>query len=170
MGLVASARIDTSGPLLKGQAPEIVQRHIDALVQELTLLLQREVKTRTPQGVFGAQGGLLGSIQAEVTGRGTPLIKGLVASAHAYAETIEKGRRPGGKMPPPGVLVRWIEQKFGVDGDTAQRLEFVVRRKIARAGFDGAKMFERAFVESQNLMQQRAAARGLSITRELDRG
>lgn len=170
MSLTASARIEVSGPMLKGQGPEIVQRHIDALVQELTLLLQREVKTRTPQGVFGAQDGLLGSIQEEVTGRGTPLVKGLVASGHAYAEIIEKGRRPGGKMPPPGELVRWIEQKFGVDGDTAQRLEFVVRRKIARAGFDGAKMFERALTESWNLMQQRAAARGLSITRELDRG
>src|SRR5690242_5812011 len=93
------------------------------------------IKAATPIGVSGNQGGLQGSELAEVVGKGTPLVKGIISTASKYALAIEKGRRPGMKMPPAGTLLRWLEVKLGVDEKTAQRIEFVVRRKIARQGY-----------------------------------
>lgn len=144
-----SIRIDTSGALLSGKAPEVIQKKLDQAITSATLLLHREVIARTPQGVFGAQGGLIGSIQNEVIGTGTPQIKGKVFTAQKYAEVIEKGRRPGKGLPPRGSLVFWIAKKFGIGAWQAAKLEFVIRRSIGQKGFEGAHMFEKAFNENQ---------------------
>lgn len=163
-------RIEISGPLLAGKGPAVVQKHIERFVTSATLFLTREVKTRTPQGVYGAQGGLLGSIQGEVGGKGTATVKGVVATAQKYGEVIEKGRRPGKGWPPPGALIRWIEIKFGVDQSTAKRIEFAVRRKIGQKGFEGAHMFERALRENQGKLQAMAQREGLNLVMELNGG
>jgi hypothetical protein len=160
--------ISTKGALLSGKAPAIIQQGLDRFVTEATYFLDGEVKKRTPQGVFGAQGGLLGSIQAQVIGRGTPVVKGTVMSAQKYAEVIEKGRAPGKGMPPQGVLVRWIETKLGLDPAAAQRVEFVIRRKIGQKGFEGRHMFEKAVTENQGRLNAMAQAAGLTITTELN--
>ncbi|PKN46763.1 MAG: hypothetical protein CVU59_05035 [Deltaproteobacteria bacterium HGW-Deltaproteobacteria-17] len=157
-----------SGAILDGRGPEITQTGLDRLVTLVTMFLLAETKKRTPQGVYGAQGGLLGSIQEEVKGKGTPVIKGVVMSAQKYAEPIEKGRASGKSWPPEGSLVRWIEVKFGVDNVTAKRLEFVVRRKIGRKGFPGAHMFERAATENTGRIDAMAAAEGFKIAVELE--
>ncbi len=163
-----SATVTKSGPLLTGQALEIVQDNLDRFITLATALLLAEVKKRTPQGVYGAQGGLLGSIQQDVPGRGTPLVRGIVMSAHKYAEVIEKGRRPGRGMPPAGSLQRWIEVKMGLDPVTAKRIEFVVRRKIGQKGFDGVHMFEKALSENMGKLDELADACGLAIVRDLN--
>lgn len=163
------AYVVTAGPLLTGSPDAVVQKHLERYITAATMLLLREVKLRTPQGVYGAQGGLLASIQPEVRGHGTPLVRGMVATASRYGEVIERGRRPGQGMPPRGSLLRWIEVKFGVDADTAQRLEFVVRRSIGRKGFAGVHMFERAFRESLPQLEAMAQREGLLIAQELSR-
>lgn len=155
------------GPLLDGRGPEIVQQHLDRFITLATALLLAEVKKRTPQGVYGAQGGLLGSLQSEVRGRGTPVVKGVVMSGHKYVEVIEKGRRPGRGMPPAGTLQRWIEVKMGLDPVSAKRIEFVVRRKIGQKGFEGAHMFERALTENMGRLQALAESEGLAVSREM---
>lgn len=157
-----------SGAILDDRGPEIIQAGLDRLITLVTMFLLAETKKRTPQGVYGAQGGLLGSMQGEVKGKGTPVVKGIVMSAQRYAEPIEKGRLPGKSWPPEGVLVRWIETKFGVDNATAKRLEFVVRRKIGRKGFTGAHMFERAATENTGKIDAMAAAEGFKIAVELE--
>lgn len=156
------------GAIVHGRGPEKVQAGLDRLVTLVTMFLLAETRKRTPQGVYGAQGGLLGSIQAEVKDKGTPLIKGVVMSAQKYAEPTEKGRSPGKAWPPEGALVRWIEVKFGVDNTTAKRLEFVVRRKIGRRGFPGAFMFEHAATENTGRIDAMAQAEGFSIAVDLD--
>lgn len=161
-------KIESQGALLSGEAPKVVQTNLDRFVTEATMLLLGEVKKRTPQGVFGAQGGLLGSIQAEVIGKGTPLIKGVVASAHKYAEVIEKGRTAGKGMPPMGSLIRWIEVKMGLSADQAKKIEFVVRRSIGRKGFSGAHMFEDALIDNLNRLVAMGEAAGLRIATELN--
>lgn len=162
-----AATIVARGALLNGKAPKIIQAGLDRVMVEAIQFLIREVKERTPQGVYGAQGGLLGSIQGEVLGKGTPLIKGIVFSSQKYAEVVEKGRRPGKGMPPPGVLLRWIEVKLGVDERTAKSLEFVIRRKIGQKGFEGAHMFERALDENFSSIQKIFRKEGFSIVRRL---
>ncbi|PKN16545.1 MAG: hypothetical protein CVU66_00655 [Deltaproteobacteria bacterium HGW-Deltaproteobacteria-23] len=86
--------------ILEDKAPMVIQKHLDVAITKATTLLLAEVKKRTPQGVYGAQGGLLASIKGEVLRKGTPMVKGIVCSNHPYAEVVEKGREPGGKMPP----------------------------------------------------------------------
>lgn len=163
------ARIEISGPLLAGKGPAVVQKHIERFVTSAVLLLEREVKLLTPQGVSGAQGGLLSTIKHEVAGRGTALVRGLVGTSSPYGEVIERGRRPGRGWPPRGALLRWIEMKFGVSGREAQRIEYLVRRKIARKGFEGAHMFDKAFTKNLPRLQSMAQAEGLALVTELGR-
>ena len=165
-----TARIEISGPLLAGKGPAVVQKHIDRFVTSGVMMLTREVKVRTPQGVSGAQGGLLASIQPEVTGRGTPLVRGSVGTASRYGEVVERGRRPGRGWPPRGALVPWIQLKFGLSEREAQRIEYVVRRKIAQKGFEGAHMFEKAFTENLSRLQEMAQREGLAIVVEISDG
>jgi hypothetical protein len=175
-------KVATQGALLSDKGPEIIQKGLDRAITEATLFLYREVIKRTPQGVYGAKGGLLGSIQHEVQAKGTPFVKGIVASAHKYAEVIEKGRTAGKKMPPAAIqssdiktrqliveggLVQWIMLKFGVDLKKAVQLEFVVRRSIGRKGFEGRHMFEKALNDNFSKVQSIFEKQGLDIAREL---
>lgn len=162
--------VSSKGALLSNQGAPIIQSNLDRAITEATLLLYAKVTSHTPQGVFGAQGGLLGSIQQDVRGKGTPLVHGIVMSAHKYAEVIEKGRRPGKGMPPRGSLLRWLEVKLGLDSKTASKIEFVVRRSIGRKGFEGAHMFEKAWKENQGRIQNIFERHGLKITEELNNG
>lgn len=161
------ARIEISGPLLSGKGPTVAQKHVERFVTEAVLFLEREVKQRTPQGVSGAQGGLLSTIKHEVQGRGTALMRGVVGTSSPYGEVIERGRRPGRGFPPRGALLRWVELKFGVSGREAQRIEYLVRRKIARKGFEGAHMFDKAFAQNLPRLQQMAQREGLALSVEL---
>lgn len=165
--MTIQVKIETKGALLSGQAPKIIQGNLDRFVTQVTMFLDGEVKKRTPQGVFGAQGGLIGSIQNEVIGKGTPLIKGTVMSAQKYAEVIEKGRSPGKGMPPKGLLIRWIETKLGLSETEAKRVEFVIRRSIGKKGFEGRFMFEKAVTENIGKIETMAQACGLQIAVEL---
>lgn len=164
-----SISVETKGALLSGKAPAIIQAGLDGFITEATMFLLAEVKKRTPQGVGGAQSGLLGSIQADVTGKGSRLVKGTVMTAQQYGEVIEKGRTPGKGMPPKGSLVRWIEVKLGLSEQEARRVEFVIRRKIGARGFDGAAMFEKAVTENQSRLEAMAERYGLKIATELDK-
>lgn len=160
--------VKVSGPLLSGQGAEAVQKQLEAFIVSTTMYILPRVKARTPQGVYGAQGGLLGSIQADFPGKGTPLVKGVIATAQMYGEPVEKGRTPGKGMPPKGTLVRWLEVKLGLDRKSAERIEYVVRRKIGRKGFAGARMFEQGLAEHWPWVEANAQRHGLEIARELN--
>lgn len=161
--------ITSRSPLVTGGAGTIVQKNLDRFMDTATLFLLAEVKKRTPQGVYGAQGGLLASIQSEVSGKGTPAVKGRVLTAHAYAEVVEKGRRPNKGMPPKGVLLRWLEVKLGLTPHEAERVEFVVRRKIAVKGTEGAHMFEQAISDNMGRLEAMAKRCGLAIVADMGR-
>jgi hypothetical protein len=160
--------IEKNGAILNGKGPEVIQAGLDRLIDMIVQFLTVEVKKRTPQGAMGAQGGLLGSIQNQVVGKGTPMIKGIVASAQKYAEVIEKGRDPGKAWPPEGVLLRWIEVKMGLSGEEAKRVEFLVRRKIGQKGFPGRHMFEHAVSQNLGRIDSMAEAEGFKISSQLD--
>lgn len=105
------AVITKKGAIFEGKAPEIINNELTAAMYEALALIERNVKRFTPVGVFGAQGGLLGSEHGEVIGKGTPLVKGVFASQSPYGEVIEKGRTAGKTWPPQGALLAWIAKK-----------------------------------------------------------
>ena len=159
--------IETKGKIFEGKAPEIVREALTDVMYEATAFLEREVKARTPRGVFGASGGLVSTIHGEVVGKGTTAIKGIVGHMSKYGDVIEKGRTAGKTWPPEGVLLRWIELKIGVADEMARRLEFVIRRKIGQKGFPGAHMFERALKEGWPRLKKMFDDAGFKIARKL---
>lgn len=50
-----------------------------------------------------------------------------------YLEFLDTGRGPG-KFPPIEPIIRWAQNKFGVDENEAKGIAFVVARKIANLG------------------------------------
>lgn len=159
--------VKKKGGIFDGKSSAVVNDNLAQAMYEATMLLERAVKELTPQGVLGAQGGLLSTIHGEVVGKGTPFIKGVVATQSKYGEVVEKGRRPGQTWPPKGELIRWIEVKTGVGEVEAKRIEFLIRRKIGRRGFPGAFMFEKALEANMGRLQDIFDRKGFEIAREL---
>jgi len=52
--------------------------------------------------------------------------------AQDYFRYVERGRKPGSKMPPKAPIVKWLRVR-----GLPERIEFVVRRKIAKKGIKG---------------------------------
>ncbi len=161
--------ITVKGAFFEGKAPRIVNKELTSAMWEAVQFLEREVKEGTPQGVYGEKGGgLKAGIHGEVIEKGTSVIKGVVAHQSKYGDVIEKGRTPGQKWPPEGSLLRWIEVKMGVDSATAKSLEFVIRRKIGKKGFEGAEMFESALEEKWPSLKKIFDRAGFDIARRVD--
>lgn len=161
-------RVSTKGALLNGTAPKVIQAGLDRFVTQVTMFLLTEVQKRTPQGVGGAQGGLISAIDHDVQGKGTPVIKGTVFHTSVHGDVIEKGRSPGKGMPPKGLLISWIEKKLGLSAEAAQKIEFVIRRSIGAKGFEGRHMFEKAVTENIGRIETMAKVCGLTIATELN--
>ncbi len=56
----------------------------------------------------------------------------IMVFAAPYFRYVERGRRPGAKMPPKAPIVKWLRVK-----GKSEKLEFVIRRSIARKGIKG---------------------------------
>jgi hypothetical protein len=68
----------------------------------------------------------------------------------AYPATMENGRLPGSKMPPPSALERWVELVLGVPEAEAPGVAFVVARSIARKGIKGVFFLKRTYTEGKD--------------------
>jgi hypothetical protein len=162
------ATVTMKGSVLKGRGPAIVNKNLTSAMYEAVAFLERKVKELTPQGVGGAESGLRAGIQGEVLGKGTQFVTGIVFTQSKYGEVLEKGRTAGKSMPPSGVLLKWINLKLGISGEEANRVEFLVRRKIGKKGFPGAHMFERAFNKNLRQIQSIFERQGFTIAQELN--
>ena len=123
---------------LEGASVDLTNRLVAAVYQSC-LLLEREVKERTPKGAFSA---LVGSIAAQppnVTGAG---VEASVGSALNYAESVELGTKP--HFPPVAPLADWARAKLGLSEDDAARVAWMIARKISKQGTQGAFMFTNA--------------------------
>ena len=122
------------------EAPELVAEEMTTALTEGSLLLEREVRERTPIGVGGG-GGLAGSISAReprISGDG---VIGEVSTGLAHAVPVEFGRRPGQRQPPIDPLRDWAEAKLGVPPEESRGVAWAIARKIAVHGTEGAHMF-----------------------------
>lgn len=135
------------------QAPALLEEELSASLTEATMLLEAEVKDRTPVAVTSA---LRGSIASEVRGEGADL-SGVVFSPLSYAAPVELGTRP--HWAPLEPLALWAEKKLGVSAEEANDVGRRVQLKIAARGTQGQFMFSQAL----------DAARG-NITRFIEQG
>ncbi len=154
-----------SGPILTGKGPEIVQAELDRAMELAVNLILREVKKDTPVGVHGAEGGLLSTIQSDVLGKGTPVIKGIVATASKYGRPVEKGTKP--HMPPSSALVPWVQKFMGLRGTEAKRVAFALAKAIAKRGTEGRYMFESAAMEKEDAVRRIFVKAGFEISQKL---
>jgi hypothetical protein len=160
--------ITAKGAVFEGKTPEIVTKQLTAAMYEATAFMEREVKSETPQGVFGQQGGLISTIFGDVSKKGVAVVRGKVGHQSKHGDIVEKGRTAGKAWPPEGALLRWIEVKLGVDERTALQLEFVIRRKIGQKGFKGAHMFEKAYNEGWSTVKKIFDRYGFNIAKKID--
>jgi len=128
------------------KAPDIVREEMTAAISEADLLLEREVKEKTPVGVGGA-GGLRGSIAAQDPEVSSDVVLGVVGTAMAHAVPVEIGTKP--HFPPVQPLEDWVIAKLGVPEKDAHGVAFLVARKIAARGTLAVGMFHRAFNEQR---------------------
>jgi len=166
-----NVRIETTGALLSGQAPEIIQRNLDAAIVEITMFLWREIQSRTPQGVGGSQSGLHNAIKTQFIGKGTPVSKGIIFHSKPYGDVIEKGRTAGKGISEQGQesLAQWIRVKLGItDPKKLRQVTFLISRKIKAKGFEGAHMFEQAFKDNETRIDAIATRYGFAMVKELD--
>jgi hypothetical protein len=120
------------------KAPQIVSEELERFMEGATLFLEGEVKERTP----AAHGTLKQSFTSEVR-RLSDSVIGVVGSPLAYAIPVELGTRP--HFPPVDALMDWVKVKLGIDGPEARNVAFLVARKIAARGTQGAFMVKKAF-------------------------
>jgi hypothetical protein len=133
-----------------GRLPEQTERILVGAVWKSLLLLEREIKERTPVGVTGL---LRQSIAAhrprvDIGGR----IVGEVGTPLSYAESREKGTKP--HFPPVEALEDWVRAKLGIAPAQARSVAFLVARKIAMVGTEGAFMFAGAFEATEDQIER----------------
>ena len=123
-------------------APELVVDEMTTSVWEASLLVEREVKERTPIGVGGG-GGLAGSIAAREprsARRGGHRHGGHGASLRHPRRA--RALRPGQRQPPLAPLADWAVAKLGVSHAEAMRVSrSPSRARLPSAGPTGAHMF-----------------------------
>jgi hypothetical protein len=165
----------------------LAERLVPALT-EATMLLEREIKQRTPVGVTEAA---RGSITSEVrTGVGIPVAT--VGSPLKHVAVLNDGRRPGQKPPPAEALELWVRRNVKIDrvhasgmkagqvktrkGKTLSRaptskealsIAFVIARAIGARGTPARRMFEETLQESEPALQRIFGDVGLRITMDI---
>ena len=125
------------------QSEELVREELLRTTTEVDLLLEREVKERTPVGV-GAS--LRASIFSEERALADNVI-GEVGTPMNYAIPVELGSKP--HFPPIEPLKDWVRQKLNVPAEEVGQVAFLIARKISKQGTKGAHMFRDAFVANR---------------------
>lgn len=113
---------------------------------EATLLLEREVKQRTPVGATEAARGSIQSGTELVRGRVVE-VRGTVTSALGYMIPLEQGTRP--HWVPIAPLKLWAKRVLG-----DERLAYAVRATIKKRGTKGAHMFRDGFEASKGKLER----------------
>lgn len=133
------------------RAPDVVADELVAAAWEASLLLEREIQELTPTGVHGAAG-LKGSIAAGEPRVLSDNVIGVVGTASPYAIPVELGTKP--HFPPVQPIADWAQHKLGVPAKEAHQVGYLIARKIAKRGTEGAFMFNRAFDANRNQVQR----------------
>jgi hypothetical protein len=118
------------------RAPDIYVEEMTAAVTEGSLLLEREVKERTPTSGAGTLRESIGALPVTIS---EASVAGGVGTSIAHALPVELGSRP--HWAPIEPLEDWVRRKLGLRGEEAKQVARGVRFKIAKKGTKGAFMF-----------------------------
>lgn len=111
----------------------------DALVPavfEGSLLLEREVRERTPTSGAGTLRDSIGALPISISGA---VVRGGAGTVLAYAAPVETGSKP--HWMPVEPLMDWVRRKLGLAGDEAADAARRIRFAIAHRGTPAAHMF-----------------------------
>lgn len=129
--------------------PEESQKARQGRMTEALLLLQREVKAKTPVGAGPIH--LRDTIFHKLSMGGTNII-GILSSPLEYGIPVEYGTKP--HFPPAGPLQHWVETKLGISGKEAKSVAYLIARAISRRGTKGAQMFGQGFSENETAVMR----------------
>jgi len=90
------------------------------------------------------------TIDAEVNASGD-VIEGVLGSPAKYGEPVEYGTKP--HFPPIEPIKYWVEKKLGIGPEKSASVAFLIARKIAEKGTEGAYMFTNAWEENQGAIE-----------------
>ena len=139
-------RISLSAPALAqihdafARAPALAQRELLATMTDVTMLLEREVKDAMPS--------VSGLTRASVTSDAFSVpagVLGVVGSDSVAAAVLEFGRKAGKPISQLGreAIAAWAIEALGVEPKRADRVAFLVARKIVAHGLTAKKPFEK---------------------------
>lgn len=153
--------IKKQGGLFKGDPGKTVQDNLIAAMYEVTQLMEREVKSRTPIGIYGDKGGLRASIAGDVVSKGSPVVKGIVATDKSYAEFVEQGTGLYGPY----------HKEFTISPVNKKALFWAGAKhpwgKVVQKGFEGRWMFKKSLDEEWPEIQRIFESYGFKMAREL---
>ena len=117
-------------------------------IQEAVLLLEREIKEKTPVGAGPIH--LRDTIHQKVQVSGARVI-GIVGTPLKHGVPVEMGTRP--HFPPLGPIQLWVEKKLGYEGKEAKSVAFLIARAISKRGTKGREMFGSAFEDNESRLR-----------------
>lgn len=138
--------LDTVAPAL-ARAPQIFEEELYPSVLEAELLLEREIRERTPTSGAGTLRDSIGALPVTFSGIA---FEGGVGTALSYAAPVETGSRP--HRPPIEPLAEWVRRKLGKTGKEARGIAFAIAGKIAKKGSEGRWMFRDGLAATQDQM------------------
>ena len=149
------------------RSPEMVTEELTVGTREASLLLEREIRDHTPVGVGGG-GGLRGSWSAREPRVLADNVIGEVGTPSPYALAVELGTKP--HFPPVQPLADWAQYKLGLSPAEARGVGFVIARKIAQRGTEGAHMVTKGIASAERSIQTIFARARERIAERLRRG
>jgi hypothetical protein len=133
----------------------VKNQHFKTAMERAVLVVKGNVQSGIPTG---ASGSTRSSITSQViSGPGSTVGKGgsvvgkvgsSMRSPNISVYVLNAGRKPGGKMPPPGALIKWLG--VGTAGQTLQQTAFLIARSIGRKGTKGLHYFQKGLQASKS--------------------
>ncbi len=133
--------------------PAAIRAVMTVAMEKSLQLVEGQVKIRTPENL----GTLRASMNHEII-RPFPNLVGSVGTPLPYGIVIEKGRKPGSRMPPVAAIALWLwRKKIQTDPSELESHAWAVAKNIAKKGFSpehdvgptGAKMFKEGLEASE---------------------
>jgi hypothetical protein len=134
------------------RAPDLAAQLIGAAMDDVVLLLQREISDASPRGITSALSG--GWFSNVVNLSGT--VVGFVGTSVEYAESVELGTKP--HFPPVEALQDWVEGKLGLSGSEARTVAFLIARKISKVGTKPAHMVRDTWARNADYIARQIGA------------